>query len=182
GIQRRNGGACWSPQITDFDLDKIALLSGLEELNLGIGLSLGRPSSSGAVGNCRVAGGITITGLGVEKLSKLKNLRWLEISGAQITSAGLKSLQSMPRLERLSLWNCKAIDDAAAPLLAAIPSLSNLDLSNTSVGNQTLQALAALPSLKLLYLTETNVTPEGLAAFHKQKPAVFVSWAGGTSK
>src|SRR6266849_5917490 len=28
GIQRRNGGACWTPLITDLDLDPISLLSG----------------------------------------------------------------------------------------------------------------------------------------------------------
>jgi len=41
GIQRRNAGACWSPRITDLDLEAISLLSGLEELDLGIGVSLG---------------------------------------------------------------------------------------------------------------------------------------------
>src|SRR5260370_32769936 len=41
GIQRRNAGACWSPRITDLDLDTISLLSTLEELDLGIGISLG---------------------------------------------------------------------------------------------------------------------------------------------
>ncbi len=42
GIQRRNAGACWTPLITDLDLDTISLLSGLEDLNLGVGVSLGR--------------------------------------------------------------------------------------------------------------------------------------------
>jgi hypothetical protein len=39
-----------------------------------------------------------------------------------------------------------------------------------------LKILAALPNLKLLYLTDTKVTPAGVEAFRKQKPASFVSF------
>jgi Leucine-rich repeat (LRR) protein len=179
GIQRRNAGACWSPLITDLDLDAISLLSGLEELDLGIGISLGmggEPAAPGG-GNCRVAGGIQISDLGLAKLSNLKKLRRLDVSGAQLTPAGLKALQSLPQLERLSLWNCPALGDSAAKTLAAIPSLVNLDVSYTSMGDGALRNLAALPRLKYLYLTETKATPEAVEEFQKKKPDCFVSWA-----
>ena len=177
GIQRRNAGACWTPLITDLDLDTISLLSGLEDLNLGVGVSSGRTGEPMGEGNCRVTGGIQLTDLGVAKLAKLTKLRRLDISGAKITPAGLSALKSLPQLERLSLWNCKGLDDSAAPALAAFPKLGNLDLSYTSIGDATLKTLAALPNLKLLYLTDTKVTPAGVEAFRKQKPASFVSWA-----
>ncbi len=89
GIQRRNAGACWTPTITDLDLDTIALLSNLEELDLGVGVSLGHTGKPVGAGNCRVTGGIQITDLGLAKLAKLKKLRWLDISGSRVTSAGL---------------------------------------------------------------------------------------------
>jgi Leucine-rich repeat (LRR) protein len=176
GIQRRNAGACWSPLITDLDLDSIAELSGLEELNLGIGISLGRTGVPTGAGNCRVAGGIKITDLGLAKLSRLKHLRRLDVSGAKITPPGLKVLQGLP-LDRLSLWNCAALDDSAAPTLAAIRTLANLDLSYTPAGDATLQTLASLPGLKYLYLTDTKVSPAAVEAFRKEKPTTFVSWA-----
>ncbi len=176
GIQRRNASACWTPLITDLDLDTISLLSGLEDLNLGVGVSLGRTGMPEGERNCRVTGGIQLTDLGVAKLAKLTKLRRLDISGAKITPAGLKVLKSLPQLERLSLWNCKALDDTAAPEFAAAPKLTNLDLSYTSAGDGTLKSLAGLPNLKLLYLTDTKVTPAGVEAFRKQKPASFVSW------
>jgi hypothetical protein len=176
GIQRRNGGACWTPLITDLDLDPISLLSGLEELNLGVGVGLGRAGKPSGERNCRSAGGIKITDLGLTKLARLKNLRFLDVSGAQLTPAGLKILESLPRLERLSLWNCTALDDSAASALAAIPSLTSLDLSYTSAGDATLQKLAALPHLKTLYLTDTKVTPAAVQAFRKSKPSSFISW------
>jgi len=177
GIQRRNGGVCWTPTITDMDLDAISMLSGLEELNLGIGISLAKTGVAVGAGNCRLTGGIRITDLGLAKLAKLKKLRVLDVSGARITPAGLKVLQSLPQLERLSLWHCTAIDDSAAPVLAAIPSLTNLDLSYTSAGDATLQQLAELPRLKVLYLTDTKVTPPAVETFRGKKPASFVSWA-----
>jgi len=177
GIQRRNAGACWTPLITDLDLDAISLLSGLEDLNLGIGVSLGKTGVAVGAGNCHVTGGIQLTDLGVAKLAKLTKLRRLDISGARVTPAGLKVLESLPQLERLSLWNCTALDDSAAPKFAAIPKLTFLDLSYTSAGDGTLKSLAALPNLKLLYLTDTKVSPAGVEAFRKQRPASFVSWA-----
>jgi internalin A len=177
GIQRRNGGACWTPLITDLDLDPISMLSDLEELNLGVGLGLAKTGVSVGSGNCRSAGGIRITDLGLAKLARLKKLRYLDVSGAQITPAGLKVLEGLPRLERLSLWNCKALDDSAASVFAALPSLTNLDLSDTSAGDATMHGLASLPRLKFLYLTDTKVTLAAVQAFRKEKPAGFVSWA-----
>jgi internalin A len=176
GIQHRNGGACWTPLLTDLDLDTISLLSGLEDLNLGVGVSLGRTGVAVGAGNCHVTGGIRLTDFGVAKLAKLSKLRRLDISGAKITPAGLKVLKNLP-IERLSLWNCTALDDTAAPELAAIAKLTTLDLSYTSAGDRTLKSLEALPNLKLLYLTDTKVTPAAVEAFRKENPATFVSWA-----
>jgi len=103
----------------DLDLDTIAMLSDLEELSLGVGLSLaesGVPTGGG--NNCRLAGGIKITDLGLAKLAKLKKLRLLDVSGAQITPSGLKVLQGLATASSaLNLWNCKALDDSARPSL-----------------------------------------------------------------
>ena len=176
GIQRRNAGACWSPLIVDQDLDAIAQLASLEDLNLGIGVSLGRGPAQTGTGNCRVTGGIKISDAGVAKLARLKKLRRLDLSGAKLTATGLKALQQLP-LERLSLWNCTAIDDSTAPILAGIPTLTTLDLSYTGAADAALKTIAALPRLQAIYLTDTKVTPDGAEAFRKQKPGVFVSWA-----
>jgi Leucine-rich repeat (LRR) protein len=177
GIQRRNAGACWTPLITDLDLNTISLLSGLEDLNLGVGVSLGRTGVAVGAGNCRVTGGIQLTDLGLAKLAKLTKLRRLDISGAKVTAAGLKPLAGLPQIERLSLWNCRALDDTAAPTLASLANLRSLDLSYTAVSDATLHSLQALPQLKTLYLTDTKVTPSGVAAFRQQKPESLVSWA-----
>jgi hypothetical protein len=178
GIQRRNAGACWTPRITDLDLDTIAMLSGLEELDLGVGVNLGMGGKPAAVGgsNCKVTGGLQISDLGLAKLTSLKNLKRLNVNGARLSPAGIKVLQGLP-LERLSVWNIPALDDSAAEVLAGIPTLVNLDMSYTPVSDLGLQHLASLKNLKQLYLTETKVTPEAVALFQKQHPNTFVSWA-----
>lgn len=177
GIQHRNGGACWTPTIIDLDMDTVGLLSNLEELGLGVGMSLGRTGKPVGAGNCHVTGGIQITDFGVAKLTKLTKLRRLDISGAKVTPGGLKALEKLPQLERLTVWNCARLDDSAAPGLAALTKLKNLDLSYTPVGDATVRQLAGLPNLKLLYLTDTKVTPAAVAALRKQKPGIFISWA-----
>lgn len=183
GIQRRNAGWCWAPVVTDLELDTIALLAGLEDLNVGLGVGLGapRPSDLGPAdgeAECRIAGGTRITDLGLSKLAKLKKLRRLDLSGAAVTSAGLRTLAQLPDLERLNLWNVKGIDDSAAGHLAALSKLAILDLSDTAVSDDMLGRLGKLPALKRLYVSETNVTAAGVAAFQQQHPAVVV--AAGT--
>jgi internalin A len=181
GIQRRNAGMCWAPVVTDIELDTISLLSGLEELDLGWGVGLGNndPAAKGRFtgeSDCHVVGGIRITDLGLAKLTKLKKLQRLDVSGSEITPAGLKQLEGLTQLRSLSLWNCKALDDSAATGLAALPNLTKLDLSYTNVGDQALASLAGLPRLKELYLTDTRVTLAGFESFHKKDPKCLLSW------
>jgi Leucine-rich repeat (LRR) protein len=180
GIQRRNAGWCWAPVVTDLEMETIARLTALEELNIGYGVALGtsRPDDLGPAdgeAECRIAGGTRITDLGLSRLATLEKLRQLDLSGAAITANGLKTLTSLRNLQRLSLWNVKGIDDSAAPVLAGLGNLTSLDLSNTSVGDETLARLTKMTHLKRLYVSETNVTPAGLAAFRKQRPASVVS-------
>src|SRR5262249_48617012 len=97
GIQRLNAGVCWAPVVTDAELDTIALLTSLEELNIGWGIGLGLPDPAFYLNalpesECHVTGGIRVTDSGIVKLSALKRLRRLDVSGSLITSAGLARL------------------------------------------------------------------------------------------
>jgi Leucine-rich repeat (LRR) protein len=182
GIQRRNAGVCWAPVVTDAEMDTIALLTGLEELNVGWGIGLGLPDPMAASRplsemDCHLNGGIRVTDLGVAKLANLKRLRRLDLSGSAVTPAGLKSLRALPRLERLSVWNARALDDSAGAALRELRALTTLDVSNTEVGDGTMRALVTLPGLQHLYLTDTGVTDAGLAEFRRRLPGCTVSWA-----
>jgi Leucine-rich repeat (LRR) protein len=180
GIQRRNAGWCWAPVVTDLEMETIALLRGLEELNIGFGVALGtpRPSDLGPADSeaeCRIAGGTRVTDLGLAKLAPLEKLHRLDLSGSSITAGGLKTLTAFRDLRRLSLWNVKGMDDSAAATLESLASLTSLDLSNTAIGDDTLRRLAKLSHLKRLYVGDTNVTAEAMTAFRKQHPSILVS-------
>ena len=119
--------------VTDFELETIALLGGLEDLNIGLGVGLGtpRPTDLGPAdgeAECRIAGGTRITDFGLSKVAQLKKLRRLDLGGTSITVSGLKTLASLPELRRLTLWNVAAIDDTAAPYLESLHALDTLDL------------------------------------------------------
>jgi Leucine-rich repeat (LRR) protein len=181
GTQRRNAGMCWAPVMTDIELDTIALLTNLEELNIGDGVALGtpRPSELGpraGEAECRITGGTRITDVGVAKLVNLKKLRYLNLSGSVVTGGVLKTLAEFPSLQRLSLWNAEGITDTAASGFASLQSVANLDLSNTRIGDGTLTVLAKLPKLQRLYLSDTAVTSDGVAAFKQLRASVVVSW------
>jgi Leucine-rich repeat (LRR) protein len=181
GTQRRNAGMCWAPVMTDIELDTIALLTGLEELNIGDGVALGAPKPAvlgPATGEaeCRITGGTRITDVGVAKLANLKKLRYLNLSGSVVTGGVLKTMAMLPNLQRLSLWNVATINDSAAAAFESLQKVTSLDLSNTGIGDRTLMALAKLPHLERLYVSDTAVTPDAVAAFKQQRPSTAVSW------
>ena len=179
GVQRRNAGACWTPRITDLDLETISLLAGLEELDLGVGIGLGmggKPAAPGG-GNCRLTGGLQITDLGVAKLAKLKKLRRLNLSGARLTTESIQVLQSLP-LEHLSLFACLSLDNSAAAALAGIPTLANLDLSYTKIDDQGAAAAREAAEPEAVVPHGNARSPRRpLESFRKQNPTTFVSWA-----
>jgi internalin A len=181
GTQRRNAGMCWAPVMTDIELDTIALLTGLEELNIGDGVALGapKPAELGAAtgeADCRITGGTRITDFGVAKLANLKKLRYLNLSGSVVTAGALKTLAALPNLQRLSLWNATGINDESAAAFASLQSLTSLDVSNTGIGDRTLASLAKLPRLDRLYISDTAVTADGVATFKQQRPSTAISW------
>ncbi len=181
GTQRRNAGMCWAPVMTDLELDTIALLTNLEELNIGDGVALGtpRPEVLGprtGEAECRITGGTRISDLGVAKLGALKKLRYLNLSGSVVTAGVLKTLAGFPNLQRLSLWNAEGISDSAAAGFESLQGVTSLDLSNTAIGDRTLTALAKLPKLQRLYISDTAVTEGGITAFKQQRPSTVVSW------
>jgi Leucine-rich repeat (LRR) protein len=182
GVQRRNAGYCWAASVTDTDLEWIGKLPALEELELGKGTGVSGPrgdSEGNSEAECRVTGGIKISDLGLARLQGLKKLRVLDISGSEITSAGLDQLAAHPHLEQLSLWGVAAIDDSAAPRLKALKSVTMLDLTDTAITDRTLEELAAMSGLRRLYVSGTRVTMKGIEAFRSRHPDCQLSWRSG---
>ncbi len=150
-------------QITDVGLDRLTPLQNLRELTIGgnkltdVGLQALRQlsglTSLSLGGDQRTDSGlwsISLTDAGLDAIRTLQNLRELRLDGMPVTHRWLEKLKGLPKLERLSLQRCKRLDDAAAVILGA------------------------LPTLRAVELTGTAVTEKGLADLRRAKPGVQI--------
>src|ERR1044071_568845 len=114
--------------------------------------------------NAAIAG----TNFGDAELAKLAplsaNLRWLDLSGTNISDAGLAQFAAMPNLVRLHLERT-AVTDAGLGRLATLPQLEYLNLYATGITDAGLERLPPLPTLKQLHLWRTKVTPAAAKSF-----------------
>jgi Leucine-rich repeat (LRR) protein len=108
-------------------------------------------------------GGLPITDDGLKRIATLGSLEALDLGITGITSAGLANLSPLKgHLERLILRNTEITDDGLASL-SELKELRTLDLYGTQIGDAGLAKLAGLSELRELDLYETNVTDDGLA-------------------
>lgn len=143
-------------QMTDEILDRVANLPGVTHLNL--------------------EGSRQLTGAGIRHLARMKQLRFLKLTGCPIADDDLKVLRELPELRRLEIQHHRGITDAGASHIADCRHLEAIDLMNTRTGDGTLKALAGKP--KLHYVKAgNNVTAKGAAYLHDFP--VFKAWQGG---
>jgi Leucine-rich repeat (LRR) protein len=133
-------------QITDVGLDRLTPLLNLKELTISgnkltdVGLQALRQlsglTSLSLGGSQRTDSGlwsISLTELGLDAITTLKDLRDLRLDGMPVSARWLEKLKSLSKLERLSLRGCKRLSDDGAPVLGSWPSLQTLDLKGTGM-------------------------------------------------
>lgn len=98
---------------------------------------------------------------------------WLDLSGTQITDAGLAVVERFPNLTRLHL-NRTAITDAGVAHVARLSHLEYLNLYGTKVTDASLTPLAGLANLRALYIWQTGVTPKGIERLKASLPQLVV--------
>jgi Leucine-rich repeat (LRR) protein len=93
---------------------------------------------------------ITLTSSGVEAIATVKELRELDLGGTAISASGLKTLESLPNLERLTLQHCKRVGHDAVPVLASWTKLRFLDLAGAGLNTDDVAQLKkALPACEI---------------------------------
>jgi Leucine-rich repeat (LRR) protein len=160
GLQRTDSGL-WGVDLTDFNLDRIAELTDLTDLDL----------HDAKIGD-----------RGLARLEGLTKLSRLDLSGSDVGANGAPSLAKFEGLRYLRLWNCGGVSDSIAATVRQLPNLETLDLAKTSLTDAGLSQLAGMPSLRKLYIGGTKVTPEAVAAFHQAHPRVELSWTAPEMK
>jgi ankyrin repeat protein/Leucine-rich repeat (LRR) protein len=120
----------------------------------------------------RLNGSKALTDAGVRHLSRMPQLRHLDLSGTQVTDRGLESLRDLPNLQTISLpWT--AITDAGIASLAQCQHLTRVDLSGTATGDGAIKVLAGKAALRT-FSTGNGVTDAGVTQLHAFP--VFKSW------
>ena len=88
-------------------------------------------------------------------------LNSLDLSGSQITVAGLKKLQQLKKLSDLTLDGCVKVNDESLDELTKISSLTSLNLSGTGITNEGVPSLLSAFGLEKLKLRGIPVADSG---------------------
>ena len=116
-----------------------------------------------------------LTDDGLRYLSRLPNLRYLNLAGSDITDSGLEVLRQLSALESIVLRGTR-VTDAGVAHVALCERIRSVDLSGTFTGDGAIRALAGKASLSD-FRSGNVVTDEGLALL-RELP-IFRTWHGG---
>jgi Leucine-rich repeat (LRR) protein len=97
---------------------------------------------------------------GLSHIAKLKELRVLKLGG-KTTSVGIARLTALKRLGWLEVSG-QGVDDEALKCIGQITGLKTLDLSASSITDAGMVHLRGMTQLQTLYLRSTKITGAGL--------------------
>ena len=101
--------------------------------------------------------GVELSAKGVAKLSTMKTLRALDLTGAKVDDTALAALKGCTMIEYLNLSKTR-INGSCFVKIGALPNLVTLDLSDTNVVDKALLALRSATKLRELDLSTTKLT------------------------
>lgn len=103
---------------------------------------------------------------------------YYEVDNTNITDGTLKTVPGLFKNSSLDLCGALITNDSAA-MLASLQHLETLNLSDTQIGDLTLNLVAGLPLLRTLNLSHTNITDQGIG-FLKNNKIIRVLVLNGT--
>ena len=122
-------------------------------------------------------GYVLLTDSGLGHLSELVTLQRLELEIAgpnKITGGGVRRLHKLKELRELYLKNSVVVN-ADLDALQAFPKLEFLSLSGTNIDDSGLKMLDGRTTLQFLNIENTQVTRDGVAAFRLAHPNCSVA-------
>ena len=139
-------------KLTDAGMTEIAKLSQLEHL--------------------RIRGG-NIGDEGLKTLSRMPNLRMLNLPQGKFTDSGLAQLKQMLRLDSLRIGSPKVTDEGIAAL-NDFPSLRSVHLIDIPITDRGLADLQTIPKLDSLYLDGANISDAAVDELFAKHPDLHV--------
>ena len=172
-----------NPKLTDFSF--LERMSGLEQIVLtdsGVDdAALAAMKGLTKVGLLRIGSNFQngVTDVGLDHIKGMIALNNLDLVGTKVTDDGLSRLQSLTRLERLSIGSQtgqSVITDAGLAHLASVPNLRHLVVVGTKTTDAGLERLKGLSKLQSLGLHRTQATDAGVASLKKALPECQVEF------
>lgn len=124
--------------------------------------------------------GTRVTGEGLAQLDVSK-LQWLDVAGLPLHDQDLELLYNAHALRQLNLEATRITDTlfvSAPKQLAGIwPKLTELDLSQTRITDETVDRLVRLP-LQVLWLTKTQATRQSVPQLSQMKRLTLLDLTG----
>lgn len=96
------------------------------------------------------------------QLAGLSALQVLQLSGTNISDAGLRHVESLTSLQNLHLDNNPRVTDAGLGHLKALPKIYGLHIQGTQTTDEGLKHLSQMQQLHNLQLGQTQITGKGL--------------------
>jgi internalin A len=115
-----------------------------------------------------VLNGSSVSDQGIAEITKLKELRILGLRRTLITDRGLEILSFVPTIRDLDLTDTKVMDKGIKAL-CKIKSIRVLKLSGCLITDLCLEEVAGLSNLETLDLSKTNVSDEGIGSLFRLK-------------
>jgi Leucine-rich repeat (LRR) protein len=97
---------------------------------------------------------IGVTNAIVEKVSRLSELRALNLASSEFDDSGIRSLRSLPKLRELNLSNCGEISDAGVKQLLDTEALETINL--TKCRRVTFQGVYTTKELRRCFVTHNG--------------------------
>lgn len=105
--------------------------------------------------------------------SKLRRIDLSECNSPGITDVGCESLAKIPTLQEINLWKTK-VGNSGIELLARLPNLKKLNLDDTEVGDRAVIAIGKMNNLNWLHLGKTNITDASADVLQKMTKLRFL--------
>ena len=96
-------------------------------------------------------------------ISRFHHLKSLTLAGGQVTEDALRRISRLTELRSVSLRDARLASPDSLALLAKLPHLRSLELTNSRLNDATLARLTKLPALAELSIARSDLTEESLA-------------------
>jgi hypothetical protein len=106
--------------------------------------------------------------------SAAEQIVWLNLSGAQISAAGMEALKPLENLIQLHLEKSN-VDDAGLAQLAGMSRLEYLNIYGTTATDAGLEPLKGLKRLRKLYVWQTKASYDAAQALQAEIPGLEVN-------